>query len=86
MSIQRQRAAIQVPQVAPKQGVRWAFARGAEVEGQDGVPGRRAASAVPPFVRTVEPNYLLSTKLDLNGALQRVLAQAGELLLVFDHR
>ena len=56
MSAKRQRAAIQVPQVAPKQGVRWAFARGAEVEGQDGVPGRRAASAVPPFVRTAEPN------------------------------
>lgn len=56
MSAKRQRAAIQVPQVAPKQGVRWAFARGAEVEGQDGVPGRRAASAVPPFVRASEPN------------------------------
>ena len=58
MSAKRQRAAIQVPQVAPKQGVRWAFARGAEVEGQDGVLGRRAASAVPPFVRTAEPHYL----------------------------
>ena len=33
-----------MPQIDPKQGVRWAFARGAAVEGRGGVPGTRTAS------------------------------------------
>ena len=33
-----------MPQIDPKQGVRWAFARGAAVEGRGGVPGARAVS------------------------------------------
>lgn len=38
------------------------------------------------FFRRSRYGYLLATELNLDGALERVLAQAWELLLVFDHR
>ena len=52
------------------------FARGAAVEGQDGVSGRRAASAVPPFVRTAEPHYFFPN-LILMARLSAYLPKLG---------
>ena len=38
------------------------------------------------FLRRSRYDYLLATELDFDCAFQSVLAEAGELLLVFDHR
>lgn len=38
------------------------------------------------FFRRSRYDYLLATELNLDGTLQSILAEAWELLLVFDHR
>ena len=38
------------------------------------------------FFRRSRYDYLLATELNLDGTLERILAEAWELLLVFDHR